>query len=80
MSGVGPIAGGMSVERVMQMRAEILARNEALSRAGTAGPAAPATTQPTSFASTLAGSLRVTTTFIRPAWGTGRGGVKADGR
>ena len=59
MSGIAPIAGGMSVERVMQMRADILARNEALSRAGAAGPAAaPATAQPTSFASTLETALK----------------------
>ena len=60
MSGVAPVGGGaMSVERVMQMRADILARNEALSRAGAAAPAAaPTQAQPTSFASTLETALR----------------------
>ena len=54
---VAPIGGGMSVDRVMQMRAEILARNEALRNAGTAAPATT-TAQPTSFASTLETALR----------------------
>ena len=55
MSGVSP-AGAMSVDRVMQLRAEILQRNEALRNASPV--AAPATTQPTSFASTLETALR----------------------
>ena len=65
MSGVSPIGGNaaMSVDRVMQLRAEILARNEALSRAGTAnglgGPAAaPTQARPASFADTLESALR----------------------
>lgn len=60
MSGVGGIGGGaMSVDRVMQLRAEILARNEALSRAGAAGPtASPTPAQPTSFAATLETALK----------------------
>ena len=58
MSGVVPV-GGMSIDRVMQMRAEILARNEALRNAGSAAPAAaPTGTQPTSFAATLETALR----------------------
>ena len=61
MSGVAPV-GAMSIERVMQLRAEILARNDALSRAGVAGPAGrlnmPAATQPASFAATLETALR----------------------
>ena len=58
---IAPVGGGaMSVERVMQMRAEILARNEALRNAGGAGPAAavPAAAQPSSFAATLETALR----------------------
>ena len=56
---VAPIAGGMSIDRVMQMRAEILARNDALRNASPTTPAAGvATTQPTSFASTLETALR----------------------
>ena len=56
---VAPVGGGaMSVDRVMQMRAEILARNDALRNASAATPAAPATAQPTSFASTLETALR----------------------
>ena len=63
MSGINAIGGAQggafSVDRVMQLRAEILARNEALSRAGTAGPAAaPAQAGTTSFAATLEGALR----------------------
>ena len=61
MSGVGGINGAMSVDRIMQMRAEILQRNEALQRAATSN-AAPASgaaaTQPTSFADTLNTALK----------------------
>ena len=47
----------MSVDRVMQLRAEILQRNEALSRAGATGPAA-APAKPASFADTLESALK----------------------
>ena len=59
MSGVGGIGGAMSVDRVMQLRAQILERNEALSRANTAaGTSAPASTQPTSFTATMEEALK----------------------
>ena len=63
MSGVSGIGGAMGVDRVMQLRAEILARNEALSRASASGAAVgstvvPAQAQPNSFAATLEGALR----------------------
>ena len=62
MSGISSIGGAMSVDRVMQLRAEILARNEALSRAGATGPteaaAAPAKAGATSFADTLETALK----------------------
>ena len=58
MSGVGGVGGAMSIDRVMQMRAEILQRNEALRNANAAGQAtAPAVTKPASFADTLEGAL-----------------------
>ena len=58
MSGVSSV-GAMSVDRVMQLRAEILQRNQALSRAGAAGPAeAPAQPKPSSFADTLETALK----------------------
>lgn len=63
MSGVGGIGGAMSVDRIMAMRAQILEKNQALSRANQdiAAPAPAAT--PTggsagaSFADTLQGAL-----------------------
>ena len=62
MSGVSSLGARDpfgSVDRVMQLRAEILARNEALSRAGAAGPTeAPASAKPTSFAATLETALK----------------------
>ncbi len=60
MSGVGGIGGGaMGVDRVMQLRAQILERNQALSRAnGAAGAAASTATQPTSFAATMEEALK----------------------
>lgn len=60
MSGIGDIGGAMSVDRVMQLRAQILERNQALSRASEgAGVAAPATTgtQPNSFAKSMSDAL-----------------------
>ncbi|ANC86445.1 flagellar hook-basal body complex protein FliE [Sphingomonas sp. NIC1] len=65
MSGVGGVAGvgggAMSVDRVMQLRAQILERNQALARAGSAEGAAPtqsAATKPASFADTLQDALK----------------------
>ncbi|WP_380788277.1 flagellar hook-basal body complex protein FliE [Sphingomonas sp. R86521] len=58
---IGGVGGAMSVDRVMQLRAQILERNEALTRANasaSAGAAAPASTQPTSFADTLGDALK----------------------
>ena len=59
MSGVAGMGGAMSVDRVMQLRAQILERNQALSRAGaTANTTAPAgATKPTSFADTMQNAL-----------------------
>ncbi|HEX8389769.1 MAG TPA: flagellar hook-basal body complex protein FliE [Sphingomonas sp.] len=56
MSGVGPLGG---VDRVMALRAQILERNAALSKAG-AGAPAPADTaaKPTSFASTFETAIK----------------------
>ncbi|MGY2734470.1 flagellar hook-basal body complex protein FliE [Sphingomonas sp. UYP23] len=51
--------GAMGVDRVMALRAQILERNQALARAGTSGPAAPAAeAKPTSFASTMEDALK----------------------
>ncbi|MEG3181771.1 flagellar hook-basal body complex protein FliE [Sphingomonas sp. LT1P40] len=52
-------AGGGGIDRVMQLRAQILERNEALQRA-TTGAAAPAAQPagPTSFADTLETALK----------------------
>ncbi len=59
MSGVGGIGGAFGVDRVMALRAQILERNNALSRAAEAGAAAaPAPTKPTSFADTLSTALK----------------------
>lgn len=61
MSGVGAIGGGgaMGIDRVMQLRQQILERNAALSRANDAPAAAPATqAKPASFASTLEDAFR----------------------
>ncbi|MEA1083720.1 flagellar hook-basal body complex protein FliE [Sphingomonas sp. CD22] len=59
MSGVAGVGGAMSVDRVMQLRAQILERNQALSRASASEGAAPAgATKPTSFADTLQDALK----------------------
>ena len=50
MSG---IAGAMSVDRVMALRAQILERNAALSKAGANASPTPVAAEPTSFASTF---------------------------
>lgn len=59
MSGVGGIGGAMGVDRVMQLRQQILERNEALSRANSTPPATgPSEAKPSSFASTLENALK----------------------
>lgn len=64
MSGVGGIGGAgaggaMGIDRVLQMRQEILARNEALSRANTVAPASGFTeAKPATFAATLENALK----------------------
>ncbi len=56
---VGPVSGAMSVDRVMQMRQQILERNQALARANAAASAdAPAGAKPTSFADTMTSALK----------------------
>jgi flagellar hook-basal body complex protein FliE len=58
MSGASGIGGAMSVDRVMALRAQILERNEALSRANTSTSGVSGTSaQPTSFADTLSNAL-----------------------
>ena len=54
-----PVSAAMGIDRVMQLRAQILERNEALARAAqnTAAPASAAT-QPASFADTLSQALK----------------------
>lgn len=60
---IGGVGGAGGIDRVMQLRAQILERNEALQRA-TSGAAAPATapigqpTGPASFADTLENALQ----------------------
>src|SRR3546814_18261412 len=64
MSGVGGIGagGGGAIDRVMALRAQILERNEALQRAGSAGGASPVTsgpaTKPASYPVTLVDALQ----------------------
>ena len=60
MSGIGGVGGGaMGIDRVMQLRQQILERNEALSRANTVAPASGTTgSGPTSFAATLENALQ----------------------
>jgi flagellar hook-basal body complex protein FliE len=49
----------MGVDRVMALRAQILERNQALSRANAAaGAPAPTSTQPTSFTATMEDALK----------------------
>lgn len=63
MSGISGIGGAGGIDRVMQLRAQILERNEALQRA-TSGAAAPAAAPigqpagPASFADTLESALK----------------------
>ena len=59
MSGIGGVGGAMGIDRVMQLRAQILERNQALSRANaTLAPAAPEPVQPTSFTDTFTQALK----------------------
>lgn len=62
MSGVGGVGGAMGVDRVMQLRAQILERNQALSKANAQVAAAPAPAaepaKPASFADTLGDALK----------------------
>ena len=56
MSAVGGVGG---VDRVMQLRQQILERNQALARANqAAGASAPAEAKPTSFADTMTAALK----------------------
>lgn len=58
MSGVGSV-GAMGIDRVLQLRAQILERNQALTRANrTPAAAAGAETRPASFAATLEDALQ----------------------
>ncbi len=59
VGGVGGVGGAMSVDRVMQLRAQILERNQALARASATDSAAPTQgTKPASFADTLQDALK----------------------
>ena len=61
MSGIGGVGGGgaMGIDRVMQLRQQILERNEALSRANNVAPATGGgAAQPASFAATMENALR----------------------
>ncbi len=60
MSGVGGIGGASGIDRVLALRAQIVERNQALSRVSGAAAATPATTTPVqskSFASALEDAL-----------------------
>ena len=59
MSGISGVGGAMGVDRVMALRAQILEKNAALSRASESGAtAAPAQAKPTSFADTMSDALK----------------------
>jgi len=60
MSGIGGVGGGgaMGIDRVMQLRQQILERNEALSRAQTTPAGGLSDNKPTSFAATLENALQ----------------------
>ncbi len=62
IGGVGGLGGGaMSIDRVMQLRAQILERNQALSRANATlapAPVAPQPAKPASFTDTFADALK----------------------
>ena len=56
---IGGVGAPMGVDRVMALRAQILERNEALSRANASAGAAPASeTKPASFAATMEDALK----------------------
>ena len=59
MSGINGIGGAGGIDRVMQLRAQILERNEALQRATSGAAAAPVAQPagPASFADTLETAL-----------------------
>lgn len=56
VGGIGGGAGG--IDRVMALRAQILERNQALSRAGAAGAPGAAEAKPASFAATMENALK----------------------
>ncbi|MES2986724.1 MAG: flagellar hook-basal body complex protein FliE [Pseudomonadota bacterium] len=60
MSGVGGVGGAMGIDRVMQLRQQILERNAALSRPTEAPSGASPTgaAKPASFASTMEDALK----------------------
>ncbi|MBX3595301.1 flagellar hook-basal body complex protein FliE [Sphingomonas sp.] len=58
MSGVSGIGGAGGIDRVMQLRAQILERNEALQRATSGGGASPVQTQQPAGASSFADTLQ----------------------
>jgi flagellar hook-basal body complex protein FliE len=59
MSSVGGVGGAMGIDRVMALRAQILERNAALSRANhTPAATGPSETKPSSFAATLENALK----------------------
>ncbi|MEZ0244700.1 MAG: flagellar hook-basal body complex protein FliE [Sphingomonas sp.] len=60
MSGIGGVGGGaMGIDRVLQLRQQILERNQALSHANSVTPATGASeSKPTSFAATLENALK----------------------
>ena len=62
MSGVGGVGGAMGVDRVMQLRAQILERNQALSTANAQGATAPVQApepaKPTSFVEAMGDALK----------------------
>ena len=53
---VGPVGGAGGVDRVMQLRSQILERNQALAKAA-AAPAPATEAKPASFAQALEGAL-----------------------
>ena len=59
MSGVGGVGGAMGIDRVMQLRQQILERNSALSRANeTPAGVTSAAAKPASFASSMEEALK----------------------
>ncbi|SFP95545.1 flagellar hook-basal body complex protein FliE [Sphingomonas rubra] len=58
MIGVGSIGGAGGIDRVMQLRAQILEKNQALARASAAPTPAAEAKGPSSFADTLDTALK----------------------